>query len=161
MYHKIILYIYIYIYMAKNNINTLTFDNHDTYVYYTDELLKSVQFVKLTPTNPEDTDTVFYASSETNLYTNGINNGVIKFNTFSRFILNPNMTISTEIGTIITNDGILMCNDATERNSSGITITGTQIKSLATYKSGKYANYINVEIQFDYEDTYRILTISY
>jgi hypothetical protein len=37
----------------------------------------------------------------------------------------------------------------------------TQTKSLATYKSGKYANYINVEIQVDFEDGYRILTISY
>jgi hypothetical protein len=35
------------------------------------------------------------------------------------------------------------------------------MKTLATYKSGKYANYINVEIQHDYEDTYRILNISY
>ena len=26
--------------MTHNNINTLTFDNHDTYIYYVDELLK-------------------------------------------------------------------------------------------------------------------------
>jgi hypothetical protein len=71
------------------------------------------------------------------------------------------MTISTSIGTIITNDGILMVNFATERNSSGIVTFDTQIKTLATYKSGKYANYINVEIQIDFEDTYRIVTISY
>jgi len=57
--------------MANNN-NTLTFDNHDTYIYYSDELLKSVQQITLTPTNLEDTDTVRYASVETNLYTNGI-----------------------------------------------------------------------------------------
>ena len=54
-----------------------------------------------------------------------------------------------------------MFNYATERNSSGFTKTGTQIKTLATYKSGKYANYINVEIQIDTEDDYRIVTISY
>jgi hypothetical protein len=63
--------------------------------------------------------------------------------------------------TIITNDGILMYNFATPRNSSGVTTTGKQTKSLATYKSGKYANYINVEIQSVREDGYRILTISY
>jgi hypothetical protein len=32
---------------------------------------------------------------------------------------------------------------------------------LDTYKSGKYTKYINVEIQIDTKDTYRILTISY
>ena len=51
---------------SNNNINTLTFDNHDTYVYYVDELLKSTQQVILTPTNTEDTDTVTYRSIETN-----------------------------------------------------------------------------------------------
>ena len=147
--------------MASNNINTLTFDNHDTYIYYSDENLKSTQQVILTPTNPEDTDTVTYASRETNLYTNGVNNGVIKTNVFNRFILNPNKTISSSIVTIITNDGILMYNLANEKNLVGIVTTGIQTKSLATYKSGKYANYINVEIQNDREDTYRILTISY
>jgi hypothetical protein len=54
-----------------------------------------------------------------------------------------------------------MYNLATERNSSGSAITGLQTKTLATYRSGKYANYINVEIQSDREDGYRILTISY
>ena len=53
--------------MANNNINTLTFKNHDTYIYYADELLKSRQQVILTPTNPEDTDTVIYGSVESNL----------------------------------------------------------------------------------------------
>jgi hypothetical protein len=147
--------------MDSNNINTLTFENHDTYIYYTDELLKSRQQVILTPTNPEDIDTVSYRSSETNLFTNGVMNGIYKSNIFTRFILNPNMTISSSIVTLITNDGILMYNHATERNSSNLNITGTQTKSFATYKSGKYANYINVEIQIDTEDTYRIVTISY
>ena len=147
--------------MAHNNINTLTFDNHDTYVYYVDELLKSTQRVTLTPTNPEDTDTVRYTSTETNLYTNGIKNGIIKINDFRRRNLNQNSTSGTAIATIITSDGILMYDSATERNSSGVTTTGKQIKTLATYKSGKYANYLNVEIQIDTEDTYRILTISY
>jgi hypothetical protein len=54
-----------------------------------------------------------------------------------------------------------MHNVATEKNSLGVSISPKQIKSLATYKSGKYANYINVEIQIDTEDTYRIVTISY
>jgi len=71
------------------------------------------------------------------------------------------MTISTIIATIITNDGILMYNLATEITSSGLPKNSIQTKYLATYKSDKYANYINVEIQIDYEDTYRILTISY
>ena len=145
--------------MANNNINTLTFEHHDTYIYYVDE--KTLQIVNLTPTNPEDTDTVRYASDETNLYTNGVKNGVIKFNIFRRYNLNQIKPITSVIGTIITNDGILMFNYSTERKSSGFTKTGTQIKSLATYKSGKYANYINVEIQIDFEDTYRTLTISY
>ena len=145
----------------NQNINTLTFDNHDTYIYYVAELLKSRQLVTLTPTNTEDTNIVIYGSEEENLYTNGIKNGLIKFNGFSRFILNPNITITTTIGTIITNDGILMFNYATERNSSGLTSTGIQIKTLATYKSGKYANFLNVEIQIVFEDTYRIVTISY
>jgi hypothetical protein len=146
----------------ENN-KTLTFDNHDTYVYYVDQLLKSQQEVLLTPTNSEDTDIVTYTSEEVNLFTNGVNNGVIKFNDFNRSkLLNLNNTITPTIVTIITNDGILMFNYATERISSSIVATtGTQIKTLATYKSGKYANYINVEIQVDYEDTYRIVTISY
>ena len=147
--------------MTHNNINTLTFDNHDTYIYYVDEFLKSRQQVILTPTNPEDKDTVRYVSEETNLFTNGVKNGVIKFNTFNRFNLNQTKAITSTIGTIITNNGILMGNVATERNSSCITTTGIQIKSLATYKSGKYANYINVEIQINFENGYRILTISY
>lgn len=54
-----------------------------------------------------------------------------------------------------------MFNYATERNSSGLTSTGIQIKTLATYKSGKYANFLNVEIQIVFEETYRIVTISY
>ena len=145
----------------SNNINTLTFDNHDTYIYYIDEFVKSRQDVILTPTNTEDTDTVIYSSLEANLFTNGVNNGVIKMNTFARSNLNSNNPISTSIGTIITNDGILMFNFANERYSSGYVIIGIQMKTLATYKSGKYANYINVEIQIDHEDTYRTITISY
>ena len=145
--------------MAHNNINTLTFDNHDTYVYYVDELLKSRQEVILTPTNAEDTDIVSYRSNEVNLYTNGVNNGVIKFNDFLRS--DQNLFIGTAICTIITSDGILMCDFAIERNLSGVPKKSIQTKSLATYKSGKYANYINVEIQIDREDTYRIVTISY
>ena len=144
----------------ENN-NTLTFDNHETYIYYPDELIKRAHVVNLIPTNPDDTGLVRYTSFETNLFTNGVNNGLIKFNTFDRYNLNQNITIISVIGTIITNDGILMSNAATERNSSNITITGLQTKGLATYKSGKYANYINVEIQVDFEDGYRILTISY
>ena len=147
--------------MAHNNINTLTFDNHDTYVYYVDELLKSPQQVILTPTNTEDTDTVTYRSLETNLFTNGIKNGIIKANTFDRYNLNQNITINSTIVTIVTSDGILMFNYATEKNSSNFTKTGKQMKTLATYKSGKYANYLNVEIQIDFEDGYRIVTISY
>ena len=55
-----------------------------------------------------------------------------------------------------------MYNYATERFFPGqITKTGLSIKTLATYKSGKYANYLNVEIQVVFEDTYRIITISY
>ncbi len=145
-----------------NNINTLTFENHDTYIYYVDELLKSKQQVELTPTNPEDTDTVLYASFETNLFTNGVNNGVIKYNDFSRKeSINQTNPINPTIGTIITSDGILMFNFATIRNRLSIQTTGAQLKTLATYKSGKYANYLNIEIQIDTEDTYRILTISY
>jgi hypothetical protein len=147
--------------MTDNNINTLTFDNHDTYIYYVDEVLKSTQKIILTPTDPEDTNTVTYASREANLFTNGVNNGVIKFNDFARRNLNQNSTIGNLIHTMITNDGILMYYNSTGRNSSGITTTGIQTKSLAIYKSGKYANYINVEIQVDNKDTYRIVTISY
>ena len=147
--------------MTHNNINTLTFENNDTYIYYLDELTKSAQEVILTPTNSEDTDKVIYASREVNLFTNGVNNGVIKFNDFARRNLNQNSAIGNLIHTMITNDGILMYYNSTGRNSSGITTSGIQTKSLATYKSGKYANYINVEIQVDNKDTYRIVTISY
>jgi len=146
----------------SNNINTLTFDNHDTYIYYTDGILKSAQLVILTPTNLDDTDNVIYVSSETNLYTNGIKNGILKSNDFLRSeSSNRNLSIGTIICTIITSDGILMCDFAIERTSSGIPKNSIQTKSLATYKSGKYANYINVEIQIDREDGYRILSISY
>jgi len=71
------------------------------------------------------------------------------------------MSYGTTILTIITNYGILMFNYATKINLLGLTTTGTQTKSLATYKSGKYANYINVQIQVDSEDDYRIVTVSY
>ena len=143
----------------NNNINTLTFDNHDTYIYNVNEVL-SAQQVELTPTNPEDTDTVIYDSDETILYTNGIKKGVIKFNSFTRSTL-LNNTFFSVIDTIITNDGILMYNYANTSDSNFFVFSGMQIKTLATYKSGKYANYINVEIQIDFEDGYRIVTISY
>jgi hypothetical protein len=148
--------------MASNNINTLTFDNHDTYIYYVGEKeRKSLQQVILTPTNTEDTDTVTYLSSEANLFTNGVNNGVIKFNSFDRVKSNI-ITIDSSIGTIITKDGILMFNQASAVDSNKyLTLSGVQTKSLATYKSDKYANYLNVEIQIDFEDGYRIVTISY
>ena len=146
--------------MDNNNINTLTFDNHDTYIYYNDEQIKSTNQVILTPTNPEDTDIVNYRSREAQLFTNGVNNGLIKFNGFTRTVLlNPNNPIGITIGTIITNNGILMFNYATERQL--VSTTGLQTKSLANYKSGKYANYNNIEVQLDFEDGYRIVTISY
>jgi len=148
--------------MNSNNINTITFDNHDTYIFYVNKSTKSSQQLILTPTNPEDTDTVTYRSFETNLFTNGVNNGVIKFNSFNRFnLFDPNNPLNSIIGTIITNDGILMYNYFIGKYSSGQTIIDIQIKTLATYKSGKYVNYINVEIQIDTEDGYRIVTISY
>jgi len=147
--------------MPSNNINTLTFENHDTYIWYVDEVLKSTQEINLKPTNSENTDNVIYSSREANLFTKcGVNNGVIKLNNFDRFVSNLNI-VGTTLITIITSDGILMGNFASERNSLGLTINGTQIKSLANYKSGKYANFISVEIQIDFKDTYRCLTISY
>jgi len=142
----------------QNNNNTLTFDNHDTYVYYVDEFSKSRQQVFLAPTNPDDTDIVRYTSREANLFTNGVNNGIIKLNSFNRNNLNVIGDINTRIGTIITDDGILMYNYASQSQSF---LVGTQIKTLATYKSSKYANYINVEIQIAFEDTYNVITISY
>jgi hypothetical protein len=148
--------------MNSNNINTLTFDNHDTYIYNTIELKNNLQIIKLTPTNSEDTDVVNYGSDEGNLFTNGVKSGVIKFNGFTRVNLNTDIIITSTIGTIITDNGILMYNYDTERFLPGhITKTGLSIKTLATYKSGKYANYLNVEIQVDFEDGYRIVTISY
>ena len=146
--------------MTQTNINTLTFNNHDTYIYYADTVLKSSHIVTLIPTNPEDTDTVIYRSNETNLFTNGVNNGIIKFNDFIRTKL-LNSIFNSTIITIITDDGILISNVANELNSKILYKSGKQIKTLATYKSGKYENYINVEIQIDTEDTYRIVTISY
>ena len=146
----------------NNNINSLTFEHHDTYIWHVDELLKSTQHVILTPTNSEDRYTDRYTSREAKLFTNGVNIGIIKFNGFLRSkILNSNNPINKSIVTIITNDGILIFNFASERNSSGISLGDTQIKILAIYKSDKYSNYINVEIQVDFFDTYRTLTISY
>ena len=150
------------VFMINNNINRLTFEHHDTYIYYVDEVLKSQQEIILTSINSQDTDNVKYRSFETNLFTNdGVNNGLIKFNTFDRNNLNDNITVGTSIVTIITDYGILMFNYATERKSSGAGIHNRQIKSLANYKSGKYANYTNVEFQIDFKETYRIVTISY
>ena len=80
--------------MSTNNINTLTFEHHDTYVYYVDNALKSRQQVILTPTNPEDIDTVTYTSNETNLFTNGVKNGVYKSNGFNRYILNKHNLVA-------------------------------------------------------------------
>jgi hypothetical protein len=141
--------------MANKNINTLTFENHDTYIYYVDDLLKSRQIVGLTPINPEDTDNVTYLSIEGTLYTNSVKSGVIKFNDFIR------NKFSSIIITIITDDGILMANFASGLDSKSLFNSNTQIKTLATYKSDKYTNYLNVEIQVDFQDGYRIVAISY
>ncbi len=158
MYDKIILYIYMN--RNNNNINTLTFDNHDTYVYYSNELLNSEQQVQLTPTNPDNTDIVDYESFETTLFTNGVNNGIIKLNTFDRLKLLNIFNEQVTIITMITDNGILIFNVAVLSNKKSLAII-PQIKALATYKSGKYANYIYVEIKIDIEDGYRIVTISY
>ena len=145
----------------NNNINTLTFNNHDTFIYYVNDFVNSQQIVELTATNRENTDDVIYLSGEAPLFTNGVKNGVIQFNSFNRYKLNQNITIGSSLITIITDDGILMCNLAAERNSSSVVTNSIQTKTLATYKSDKYANYMNVEIQIDREDGYRIVTISY
>ena len=141
----------------NTNVNTLTFYNQDTYVYYVDKILEKTQEVKLSPINSNNTDIIKYTSGETSLFSNceNKNNGIIKLNSFNNFSTNFGSTI----GTIITNNGILMFNFATERNLS--VTTTKQIKTLATYKSDQYANYLNVEIQIDFEDTYRNVTISY
>ena len=146
--------------MTQTNINTLTFNNHDTYIYYADTVLKNSHIVTLIPTNPEDTNTVIYKSFETTLFTNGIKKGVLKYNTFDTIKLFNNFTKQAEIGTIITDDGILVFNLAILANKQSLPLV-KQIKSFAIYKSGKYINYINVEIQIDVENNYRILTISY
>ena len=154
------LLLYIYIYMNNNNINTLTFENHDTYIYYVDEVLNSEQLVDLIPTNPDKTDIVKYESYETTLFTNNENIGVIKFNSFDRLKLFNNFTQQVDIVTIITDNGILIFYYAALANKQSLTLS-KEVKALATYKSGKYENYINVEIQNDREDGYRIVTISY
>jgi hypothetical protein len=146
--------------MENNNINTLTFDNHDTYIFYPAGILASEQQVQLTPINPDNTDIVEYESFETTLFTNGIKKGVLKYNTFDTIKLFNNFTKQAEIGTIITDDGILVFNLAILANKQSLPLV-KQIKSFAIYKSGKYTNYINVEIQIDVENNYRILTISY
>lgn len=96
----IIKFLYFHIYMNNNinNINTLTLDNHDTYIWYIDEFIKSIQEVKLTPTDPDNTDLVTYSSLEATLYTNGEKNGIIKFNSFNNLTNN----FGSAIGTIIT-----------------------------------------------------------
>ena len=68
--------------MDSNNFNTLTFENHDTYIFYPAGILTSEHQVKLTPINPDNTDIVEYESFETTLFTNGIKKGVLKYNTF-------------------------------------------------------------------------------
>jgi hypothetical protein len=142
-----------------HNINTLTFENHDTYIYYPTDWFKNEQIVYLTPTNPEDTDIVRYSSDDVDLFSNGVKSGVLKSNDFIESKLNS--IFDSIIYTIITDDGILMYNVATELNSTFLGINDSSTKNLATYKSGKYANYINVEIQTYVEDGYRIITISY
>ena len=146
--------------MDSNNFNTLTFENHDTYIFYPAGILTSEHQVKLTPINPDNTDIVEYESFETTLFTNGIKKGVLKYNTFDTIKLFDNFTKQAEIGTIITDDGILVFNLAILANKQSLPVV-EQIKSFAIYKSGKYANYINVEILINIEDTYRVLTISY
>ena len=139
----------------NNNINTITYKNHDTYVYTVEDLTKSLQQVQLTPTNLDNTNIIKYFSGESPII-NGVIKGIVKFNSFN----NLSDNFGSAIGTIITNNGILMFNYAAGRNSSALT-NNQQIKSLATYKSDKYANYLNVEIKIDFEDNYRIVTISY
>jgi hypothetical protein len=65
-----------------NNVNTLTFDNHDTYIFYSAGILTSKNQVQLTPINPDNTNIVKYESFETTLFTNGIKKDVLKYNTF-------------------------------------------------------------------------------
>ena len=65
MYNKNILYIYM-----NTNINTLTFCNQQTYVYYVDKILEKTQEVKLSPINSNNTDIIKYTSGETSLFSN-------------------------------------------------------------------------------------------
>jgi len=145
-----------------NNINNIKLNNHDTYVYYIDSLFESEQIVKLSPVLC-DKSNVIYSSLSTNLFTNGIKDGIFEVNRFFRINKNEDITNSTFIATIITSKGVLTF------NFSGFLLTqnllfvkGQTFTSFATYKSGDYANYINVRISISFsDDLFRVITISY
>jgi len=146
----------------NNNIDNIKLNNHDTYVYYTKNLFESEQIVKLSPVI-KDKSLVTYSSFSTDLFTNGIKDGIFEVNRFFRFLKNQDIKISTFIATIITSRGTLTINYAGFLlTDSGLYVKGQNFTTFATYKSGEYANYINVKVSIDVsDDTFRVVTISY
>jgi hypothetical protein len=157
----------------NNNLDTLVFQNHDTYVYYPKPLLNSEHKIILPPVNNNDKDIVSYSSFTTELYTNGVMSGVIKFNRFERDdtnltipspqINNFDVITDTFLVTLTTSKGILNFNFSAELvKGTRLYVIGQTFSTYATYKSNDYNKYLYVKIEINADqDDYRVVTVSY
>ena len=149
--------------MSKNNLDNMTFENNDTYHYYTEPLLASEHKTSLKAVD-SDTDNVDYSSLETDLcINNNIIVGKIKFNRFQRVDESSNKNISSFLVTLITPNGLLNFNySAILNNNTNLYVVGQSFSTYATYKSGIYSNYLYVKINIIVNNNnYRIVTVSY
>ena len=145
-----------------NNLDTMTFYNHDTYVFYPAPLLFSEHRISLPPVN-DDTDIVIYSSFKTDIYSNGVKDGLIKVNKFQRNSANDETADLIAIYTFVTSKGILNFNYSNSLViKSNLFVIGQNISTYATYKSGIYSKYLYVKIHINIENNdYRVITISY
>lgn len=145
-----------------NNIDNIIYENHDTYIYYSKNILDSEHRINLSPVY-NDPDNVYYSSYETELYNNGIIEGFFKVNRFAREVNSINTSILTFIGTIVTPKGNLIINYAGETNKNdNLYVLNQDFISNATYKGGEYNKYLNVKVSINVSNNdYRVMTISY
>jgi hypothetical protein len=147
----------------NNNIDNLVFQNHDTYVYYSEPILLSENRVKLPAVVNNNNDIVFYSNYITDIYTNGVKNGLFNVNRFTRQDANDDISTLTFIGTLTTPLGTLVFNYAGEIiKNNNLYVIGQNFVSYATYKGGEYGKYLNVKVSIDVSNnSYRVVTVSY
>lgn len=146
----------------NNNIDNLTFQNHETYIYYSAPILNSEHRINLEPVF-NDPDSVYYSSYITDLYDNENKAGTFKVNRFTRNIENEPQSSLTFIGTLSTSKGTLIFNyGATIIKNTNLYVLNQNIITYATYKSNFYSKFLHVKIDINVDnDDYRVVTISY